>query len=212
LLDTLAAKRIDASRESNLVTLLPGSRGKEVRKIFPVMLDTALLLAKERSTLRFVAAAASEPLAEEMREILASRGKDESFCEIRVRGAQELMQRAGIGMVCSGTATLESTYFGLPMVILYKVAWLTWAIGKHLVKVPWLGLPNVLAGREIAREFLQDEARPDSIAKELSRLLDDRNVRQAQQRAQAEVIASLGQRGAAGRAADAILSNIGNEA
>jgi len=208
LLDTLASKRIDTMRDQNLVALLPGSRSKEVRRIFPVMLDTAIQLSGKRPNLRFAAAAASEALAEEMREILKSRGKDETFCSIDLRRAHELMQRAGTGMVCSGTATLESTYFGLPMVILYKVAWLTWAIGKRLVKVPWIGLPNVLAGREIAREFLQDAATPEAISAELLRLLEQREVRHAQQRAQAEVIASLGQRGAAGRAADAILRDL----
>jgi lipid-A-disaccharide synthase len=208
LLDTLAAKRIDVSRDQSLVALLPGSRGKEVRKIFPVMLDTAIALSAKRTGLRFAAAAASEPLAEEMRAILASRNKDETFCSIELRKAHDLMQRAGTGMVCSGTATLESTYFGLPMVILYKVAWLTWAIGKWLVKVPWIGLPNVLAGREIAREFLQDAAAPEAITAEMLRLLEQREVRIAQQRAQAEIISSLGQRGAATRAADAILRNL----
>ena len=92
------------------------------------------------------------------------------------------------------------------MVILYKVAWLTWIVGKRLVKIPWLGLPNVLAGREIAREFLQDEAQPELIAGEFFRLLEDTDAREEQQRAQAAVIASLGERGAASRAAQAILA------
>jgi lipid-A-disaccharide synthase len=208
LLDTLAAKKIETARDPQLVALLPGSRGKEVRKIFPVMLDAALRLHQQRPDLRFAAAAASEPLAAEMRATLASRGRDETFCSISLRSAHELMQCAGAGMVCSGTATLESTYFGLPMVILYKVAWLTWAIGKRLVKVPWLGLPNVLAGREIAREFLQDAAQPQPIAEEILRLLTDASAREAQQRAQQDVIASLGECGAAQRAADAILQRL----
>ena len=205
LLDTLAAKKAEIPRDFGLVALLPGSRGKEVRRIFPVMLDAALRLHEDRPSLRFAAAAASEPLAAEMRALLAERGKDETFCSISLRSAHELMQRAGAGMVCSGTATLESTYFGLPMVILYKVAWLTWAIAIHLLRVPWLGLPNVLAGREIAREFLQYDAKPAPIATEILRLLEDRTVRHAQQEAQRAVIASLGERGAARRAADAIL-------
>jgi lipid-A-disaccharide synthase len=208
LLDTLAAKKTDVPRDPKLVALLPGSRGKEVRKIFPVMLDAALLLRVQRGDLRFAAAAASPQLAEEMRAILASRGKDESFCAIQLRGAHDLMQRGGAGMVCSGTATLEGTYFGLPMVILYKVAWLTYAVGKRLVKIPWLGLPNVLAGREIAREFLQDAAQPAPIAEEVLRLLENADPRARQQQAQREVIASLGDRGAAQRAADAILQQL----
>jgi lipid-A-disaccharide synthase len=208
LLDTLAAKKTDIAREPDLVALLPGSRGKEVRKIFTVIVDAALRMRDQRPDLRFAAAATSESLATEMRAILASRGKDESFCVVSLRSAHDLMQRAAVGMVCSGTATLESTYFGLPMVILYKVAWLTWAIGKRLVKIPWLGLPNVLAGREIAREFLQEKAEPAAIAEEVLRLLKDADYRGGQQTAQREVIASLGDRGAAQRAADAILKAI----
>ena len=206
LLDSLAAEKKEQTRDVSLVALLPGSRGKEVRKIFPVMIESAKRLKQSRPTLRFEAAAAREPLAEEMREMLRAHGCDAGFCAITLRTAHDLMQRAGAGMVCSGTATLESTFFGLPMVILYKVAWLTWAVGKRLVKIPWLGLPNVLAGREIAREFLQDAAQPGPIADEVRRLMENASAREAQQRAQAEVIASLGERGAARRAAEAIMA------
>jgi lipid-A-disaccharide synthase len=208
LLDTLAARKAAIVREPDLVALLPGSRSKEVRKIFPIMVDAAIRLREERSDLRFSAAAATEPLAAEMASILASRGKDQHLCSIRLRNAHDLMQRAAAGMVCSGTATLESTYFRLPMVILYKVAWLTWVVGKRLVKVPWIGLPNVLAGRQIAREFLQDAAQPGAVAEEVLRLIEDSDHREQQQRAQTEVIASLGERGAAHRAANAILATL----
>ena len=205
LLDSLAEKkRADLVRDPNLVALLPGSRSKEVRKIFPIMLDAALHLRMARQRLRFEAAAASEPLAEEMRALLRTHGLDETACPISLHTANELMQRAGAGMVCSGTATLESTYFGLPMVLLYKVAWLTWIVGKRLIKIPFIGLPNVLAGREIIREFLQDEAKPEVIATELIQLLEHDATRRAQQYAQAQVVASLGERGAARRAAEAI--------
>ncbi|MEO6739385.1 MAG: lipid-A-disaccharide synthase [Chthoniobacteraceae bacterium] len=196
----------ESGRDATLVALLPGSRGKEVRKLFPIMIEAAKRLRQSRPALRFEAAAARESLAEEMREMLSVHGCDGQFCAITLRTAHDLMQRAGAGMVCSGTATLESTFFGLPMVILYKVAWLTWIVGKRLVKIPWLGLPNVLAGREIVREFLQDAAQPEPIAAEILRLLEDTSAREEQQRAQAEVIASLGERGAAKRAALAILA------
>ncbi len=210
LLDSLAEKkRADIVRDPNLVALLPGSRSKEVRKIFPIMLDAALHLRIARQRLRFEAAAASEPLAEEMRALLRTHGLDESACPISLHTANELMQRAGAGMVCSGTATLEGTYFGLPMVLLYKVAWLTWVVGKRLVKIPFLGLPNVLAGREIIREFLQDNARPEVIATELLQLLEHDATRSSQQHAQAEVVASLGECGAARRAAEAIAAVVG---
>ena len=204
LLDSLEAEKKEQVRDASLVALLPGSRGKEVRKIFPIMIEAAKMMKRSSPSLRFEAAAARELLADEMRAMLATHGCDEGF-SITLRSARDLMQRAGAGMVCSGTATLESTFFGLPMVILYKVAWLTWFVGKRLVKIPWLGLPNVLAGREIIREFLQDAAKPEPIIAELSRLLGDSSLREEQQRAQAAVIASLGERGAARRAAEAIL-------
>ncbi len=196
-------------RDITLIAMLPGSRMKEVRRIFPIMVRVAEELGIRWKEIRFEAAAASEVIAGEMRRILEPYSFDPGFITITIGSAHELMQRAGAGMVCSGTATLESTFFGLPMVILYKVAWLTWFVGKRLVKIPWLGLPNVLAGREIIREFLQDAAQPEPIIAELSLLLNCSENREDQQRAQREVIASLGERGAARRAAEAILAEPG---
>jgi lipid-A-disaccharide synthase len=187
------------------VALLPGSRGKEVRKIFPIMLESARVLHKRDSNLRFESAAASEALAVEMRNI--ARGAVE--CEIKVGVSHELMQRAGAGMVCSGTATLESAYFGLPMVILYKVAWLTWVVGKRLVRVPFLGMPNILAGRAIVPEFLQDAANPDAIAEELFRLMTHQTETDRMQRDLAGVVSQLGEPGAGDRAAAAICMELG---
>ena len=121
------------------------------------------------------------------------------------------MQRAGAGMVCSGTATLEAAFFGLPLCIVYKVAALTWIIGKRLVKVPFLGMPNVLAGREIAREFLQGDATPEALADETLRLIADPAARAQLQRDLAAVIIQLGDHGAAHRAAAAILDALAPE-
>ncbi len=207
LLDTLAA---DASatppeRDLNLITLLPGSRSKEVRRIFPVMLDAAAHLRSARQRVRFAAAAASDSLREEMLEIMGKRGKDDSFCPVTVGNAHRLMQTAGAGMVCSGTATLEATYFRLPMVILYKTAWLTYVVGKRVVKIPFIGLPNVLANAMIAPEFIQNAAQPHLIANELLQLSEHAGTRAMQQTAYEKIIASLGERGAADRAAAAVL-------
>ncbi len=202
MLDSLAAKRLGIERERDLVALLPGSRGKEVRKIFPAMLGAARLMRERQPALRFAAAAASESLASEMRALAGD------VCAVSVGTAHDLMQRAATGMVCSGTATLESAYFGLPMVILYKVAWLTWVVGKRLVRVPHLGMPNILAGREIVREFLQDDAQPENIADAALALVNDDGARTAQQRELAAVIAQLGEPGAGIRAAQCILRSL----
>lgn len=205
LLDSLEAKRTGQPRDPQLVGLFPGSRRKEVRKIFPVMVQAAQRMKSARPELRFEAAAASHQLADEMLATVQWLGESETFCRITVRTSHELMQRAAAGIVCSGTATLEAAFFGLPMCIVYKVAALTWIVGKRLVKVPFLGMPNVLADREIAREFLQGDATPAALAKEALRLVTDSAARETLQRELAAVIAQLGDRGAARRAADAIL-------
>jgi lipid-A-disaccharide synthase len=202
LLDSLASLRTQAPRDENLIALLPGSREKEVRKIFPAMLATARIMKEQKPSLRFEAAAVSEALAAEM------RGMAGDDVLVEVGSAHRLMDRACAGMVCSGTATLEAAFFGLPMVILYKVAWLTWVIGKRLVRVPFLGMPNILADREIVREFLQDAAKPEAIASEMLRLANDSAAREAVQRHLAAVICQLGERGAAQRAATVIASEL----
>jgi lipid-A-disaccharide synthase len=207
MLDSLAAKKIDAPREETLVGLLPGSRRREVRKIFPVMIRAAMLMKKARPELRFEAAAASEPAAKTMRSMLAEAG-DENFCAIKTHAAHELMQRAAAAMVASGTATMEAAFFRLPFVLIYRVAWLTWFVGRRLVKVDFLGMVNILAGREIVREFLQDDATPTAIADEMLSLLNDRESRETLVRDLDAVIAQLGESGASERAADAILEEL----
>ena len=205
LLDSLEAKRTGQPRDPQLVGLFPGSRQKEVRKIFPVMVQAAQRMKSARPDLRFEAAAAAHELADAMRAAVRHFGESEDFCRVTVRNSHELMQRASAGIVCSGTATLEAAFFGLPMCIVYKVAALTWIVGKQLVKVPFLGMPNVLAGREIAREFLQSDATPTALADEILRLVTDPAARETLQRELAAVITQLGDRGAARRAADAML-------
>jgi lipid-A-disaccharide synthase len=111
-------------------------------------------------------------------------------------------------MVASGTATLEASYFGLPFVLVYKAAWLTFVIGRRLVKVKWLGMPNILAEREVVREFLQEDAQPRAIAAEIATLLDNQEAREAFQENLRAVIAKLGEPGASDRAAEAILAAV----
>jgi lipid-A-disaccharide synthase len=94
------------------------------------------------------------------------------------------------------------------MVILYKVAWVTWLIGKQLVKVPHIGMPNVLAGREVVREFLQGAAKPKDISFELARLLLSKEARLAQQEAFERIINELGEPGAGVRAAEAVACSL----
>lgn len=207
MIDSLGAKRTNEARDLDLVALLPGSRKREVKKIFPAMVQAASLILEKRPATRFAAAAASPEMEVLMKQILASDGKGLK-CEITLRNAHDLMQRACAGMVASGTATLEAAFFRLPYVLLYKAAWLTFFVGRRLVKIKWLGIVNILGGREIIREFLQEDARPQAIAEELLSLLDNPAAREKLIASTEEVIAQLGQPGASERAAAAILAEL----
>ena len=205
LVDALAVEP-PAMREPALVGLFPGSRRREVSKIFPVMLDAAREMARVRPDLRFATAAPSERIAAELRVMLQAAGWREDECPVATGGSRALMARAAAGAVASGTATVEAASLGMPLVIIYKVAPLTYWVGRAVVRVPFLGMINLLAGREIAREFLQGAARPGDIAREMLRLLDDKGETRARQLADlAEVVEKLGGGGAAKRAADALL-------
>lgn len=194
-------------RDAKLVGLFPGSRRREVKKIFPVMLGAAEELLRGDPELRFEASAASEEMGERMHGMLAQEiGVP---CEIRVRTAHDLMRRASVGMVASGTATLEAAFIGLPHVILYKAAWLTFFLGRKIVKVEHLGIVNILAGREVVTEYLQEKALPGLVGAGVRRLLEDAGERERLLREVSEVIAPLSEPGASARAAEAILDEVG---
>jgi lipid-A-disaccharide synthase len=125
---------------------------------------------------------------------------------MRVGNARDLMQRAAAGMVASGTATLECAFFGLPYALVYRVSWLTYAVARCLVTVKHLGIVNVMAGREIVPEFIQQRAQPELVAKAVSELLDERARRERMQRELAEAMATLEGERAAERAAAAALA------
>lgn len=163
-------------REPNLIGLFPGSRRREVEKLFPPMIDMVRRLTKERPELRFVAAAASDKLGASMENALRD-SRMEGAIEIQSGEARELMRRADAGMVASGTATFEATLLGMPYALVYKVAWPTYWVGKALVRVPFLGMANILAGKEVVKELIQADCESGRMADELLRLLDQPEVR-----------------------------------
>jgi lipid-A-disaccharide synthase len=163
-------------RDDKLVGLFPGSREREVKKIFPVMRQAALELSHQDHDLRFVVSAASEPLAELIRADLYGKHVTGKF-SIVTGDARSLMGRVNVGMVASGTATLEAALSELPFVLIYRVAWLTYLAARLVVKIKYLGMPNVLANREIIPEFIQHKAQPRAIAAAVARLLTDKTER-----------------------------------
>jgi len=198
--------QVDIQRDSNLVGLFPGSRGREVRKIFPILIQTSRELRQSKAKLRFEVAAASDELATEMEEMLAPR--DRHLFGIKVGQTAEIMQHAFVGIVASGSATLEAAYFRMPFALIYKVAWPTYLAGRLLVKVKYLGMPNVLADKQVVPEFIQHRAKPQDLAKAILQLLDDPMKRQEMISNFDKIAAQLGESGASARAAKPILTEI----
>jgi lipid-A-disaccharide synthase len=204
MIERLKTQKIDTHRDQNLIGLFPGSRSREVRKIFPVMIEAARLLLHLKPTLRFQVAAASEELAREMNEQLAIRHS----IEMNVGQTATIMQRAFVGMVASGSATLEAAYYGMPFVLIYKVAWPTYVAARLVVNVDFLGMPNLLAGKEVVPEFVQHRAKADAIVKAARLLMEDSPMRDRMILEFDAIITKLGGPGASERAAQTILEEL----
>src|SRR6266480_3358326 len=206
MIERLREDKIEIQRDPNLVGLFPGSRAREVRKIFPILVETARELQRSKPNLRFEVAAAAEELAREIEKTLTPQ--DRHLFEIKLGQTSEIMQRAYVGIVASGSATLEAAYFRMLFALIYKVAWPTYFAGRLLVKVKYLGMPNVLADREVVPEFIQHRARPHDLARAVLRLLNDPIAREQMITAFDKIAAQLGESGASNRAAKAILAEI----
>ncbi len=205
--DELAQKKIGCERDPNLVALLPGSREREVEALFPAMVGAAKKMGHENPELRFVTAAVNERLAKRLREIADEARLRE--LEVNSMSIHEIMQRAQVGVVASGTATLQAAYFGLPYCLVYKVSWLTYVVGKMVVEVDFLGIVNILAGREVVKELLQGKVTADNIASELNELLNFKSERERLQAELADTVATLGEGGSHRNAAAAVLETLG---
>ncbi|PYK74830.1 MAG: lipid-A-disaccharide synthase [Verrucomicrobia bacterium] len=211
MIERLQARKIDVERDSDLIGLFPGSRLREVRKIFPVMIETARLLLQARPTLHFQVAAASEELAREMSTATGALAPlhDRQPIQIKVGETAQIMQRAWTGIVASGSATLEAAYFRMPFVLVYKVAWPTYLAARLVVNVKHLGMPNLLADREVVPEFIQQQAKPGAIAKAAQPLMENARTRERMISEFDAIVSKLGGSGASERAARAILKEIG---
>jgi len=209
MVERLETQKIDTHRDQNLVGLFPGSRSREVRKIFPVMIETARRLLQLNPTLRFQVAAASKELARELSEMLrADQLADRETIEIAIGQTAAIMQRVFVGIVASGSATLEAAYFGMPFVLIYKVAWPTYVAARLVVNVDFLGMPNLLAGKEVVPEFIQHEAKPDAIVAAVRLLMEDSPARDRMISDFETTTIKLGGTGASERAAQAILEEL----
>jgi lipid-A-disaccharide synthase len=210
MLERLRSQRIDIERDPNLIGLFPGSRLPEVRKIFPVMLESVRELQKQNRTMHFEVAAASQELAVGLNEILDRHVRDRQVVQIKVGETAAIMQRTFVGIVASGSATLEAAYFRMPFVLIYKVAWPTYLAARLVVNVKYLGMPNVLAEREVVPEFIQHRAKPEAIAKAVYQLIENADTRERMISEFDAIVGQLGKGDASEKAAEAIIEKIGS--
>jgi lipid-A-disaccharide synthase len=192
---TLAAHGLDPTKR--LVALLPGSRSKEMQLLLPPMAEAAERLQARGDTQ--CALALSDTLSEADIGV-SMRGAALPFPVVR-GGTYDLVHASDIVIVASGTATLETALLERPMVIVYRTAPLTYALARRLVSVPFIGMPNLIAGRSVVPELIQENATADRMVAEVERFLDDPAHAAMTRQALAAIRPALGGGGAAERAA-----------
>lgn len=163
---------LDIAEDTDVIGIFPGSRNSEVKYIFGTLLETANLIHKERPKSQFLL-----PVAPSLDKAFFVEQVRASGLPIHIPDTNiyNVASACNAVLCVSGTVTLQVTLVGTPMTILYKVAPLSYMIGKRLIKIPFAGLTNIVAGRGIVKEFIQHDANPVALKEEIDRLLDDRS-------------------------------------
>ena len=167
------------SSDEPVVALLPGSRKREVEQIFPIQLDAALYVA-EHSPARFwviKAPGIARSQLQAVYEAWLGRGHPRLQLEIRQEEAPRLLSQVTCAIVKSGTSTLEATILHVPFAMVYKLSWPSWYLTRPLVETKTYCLANLIAGKKIVPEFVQDQATGDNIGRYVLELLKDQSRR-----------------------------------
>ena len=186
-----------------VVGLFPGSRRSEVRQLLPTLLDAAERVRAARPEARFLLPLASSLREDDIQAHLAAH-PDLAVTVVRDRG-YEVMRACDAIATVSGTVTLEIALIGTPMVITYRVAPLTYALVKRMLKIPYVGLCNIVAGERVAPELLQADATPEKIGAELLRMIDDATYAQGIRQGLGQVRGKLGGAGGSDHAARLVI-------
>lgn len=167
-----ALKEFGLESDGPVIGLLPGSRSNEIKRLLPVILATVELLAIRFPTASFVLNQASSVTDGMLEPYLAN-------CKVMVKAIKgrnyDVLQCCDAVITVSGTATLEVALAGIPMAIIYKLTPITYWLGRLLISINFIGLPNILAGKGIVREFIQREANATNLAEEIGNILEDKN-------------------------------------
>jgi len=196
----------DIDPVSTVVGILPGSRKQEIVKMLPLFLSAAKRLQLHVGKIVFLLALAPGL----SRADLVENGLRDVDLDVRViaEGRYDLMASCDVVMAASGTVTLELAILNVPMVVAYRVAPVTFFLGRLLVKVPFFSLVNLVAGKKVVAELLQHEASPEKISEELQRLLDDQDANATMKKMLKQITGQLGKAGASTRTASLALELI----
>jgi lipid-A-disaccharide synthase len=189
---------------SRVVALLPGSRRSELQYMADLFVLTARRLLQDLPDAHFVCPTASRTTREMFEAALRRHEARDLPLTLLFGHSHEALAAADIALVASGTATLETALFKTPMVIAYKQSPFTWALMRRMLYLPYIGLPNILAGENLIPEFVQDKATPGNLANALLDLLHDAGAQRRQIDKFREIHVALRQN-TAQKAADAVL-------
>ncbi|MDH5445857.1 MAG: lipid-A-disaccharide synthase [Gammaproteobacteria bacterium] len=157
-------------KDKKTIGLFPGSRRSEIKRLLPIILSSAKMLNQRRTDIQFILPVASTLDENDIKEKLAPYNLD----IIVIKGkSHEVIQSCDVIITVSGTVTLEIALFGIPQVVINKVAWLTYYIVKPMLKIPYIALCNIVAGKQIVPELIQQNATPVKIVHEVERYLDE---------------------------------------
>lgn len=188
-----------------IVGLLPGSRAYEIDSLLPVMLRTADEIKRSLKGIQFLL-----PVADSVFEKRIARIVKESGIDIKVinNNIYDVMNVSDLVITASGTATLEAACLRTPMIVVYKTSLTTWILGNILIKLPYVSLPNILAGRRIVPELLQFRVTPNRLANLALSLLEDSQELEEMKAELNKVTRKLGEPGAIERAARIVVKSL----
>jgi len=205
-----ACRHLGLNEQHKVVALLPGSRMGEIKRHLPAMLDTARHIQHSHPDAQFVLPVAptlERGVIDQMisTDQMMSTGSDEPEPPTRLmitdKDSRDVMRSADVALVASGTATLETALVGTPMVVMYIISSVNYAIMKRLIRIPDISLVNIVAGKRIVPEYLQQEAQPQVMAKALIELIENLNSRQMMLQELAAVKQKMGDERASERVA-----------
>ena len=185
-----------------LIGLLPGSRLQEVEKLYPTMLEAVEKMRSNSTELQSVTSL-SPALDKEIYSSI-EQGK----YAVHSTDTHDVMKHSDLLIVASGSATLESAFFGTPLIIVYRLSPISWFLGNLLVNINSIGLVNIVAGENIAPEILQSDLTADRLAEEALSIITNDNISSAMSEKLSGVKKLLGEPGASMKAAKSILRNI----